>query len=219
MIFFLLTITVLATPTETRTCIVDCARNQIGKPYVWGGNGPDGFDCAGLVYYCYTQCGYTFTERPQTFDLLELGEKKTKSELAYADLVFPNMGHVQIYSGNGNIIHSPCNGNPVEEKSFVQFWTARRLIAGDTTDEDTDGEYVVNVEGSAVVEADVLNVRSEANTSSEVVATYVYGETIPYDQLVTNSECTWLSYIGGSGLRRYVCGKTAAGDCYVTPCP
>ena len=58
MIFFLLTITVLATPTETRTCIVDCARNQIGKPYVLATEGPDTFNCSGLVMYCYEQCGY-----------------------------------------------------------------------------------------------------------------------------------------------------------------
>ena len=60
---------------------------------------------------------------------------------------------------------------------------------------------------------------SSSSTSSSSVAQYYKGETIRYDKIVKNSECTWLSYIGGSGNRRYVCGKTASGSCYVSPCP
>src|SRR5699024_6947903 len=29
--------------------VLDFARAQIGKPYIWGGTGPDGYDCSGLV--------------------------------------------------------------------------------------------------------------------------------------------------------------------------
>ena len=51
MIFALLIALAAAGATETRNCIVKCARNQKGKPYVWGAEGPDSFDCSGLVMY------------------------------------------------------------------------------------------------------------------------------------------------------------------------
>ena len=57
MIFALLVALVAAGADETRQCIVDTARAQFGKPYVWGAEGPDSFDCSGLVMWCYEQCG------------------------------------------------------------------------------------------------------------------------------------------------------------------
>ena len=76
-----------------------------------------------------------------------------------------------------------------------------------------------STEGSVTVVVDQLNVRASASTSSEAVATYGNGDSFYYDSIVRNSECTWLSYIGGSGNRRYVCGKSPSGYCYVSPCP
>ena len=73
--------------------------------------------------------------------------------------------------------------------------------------------------GSCTVVVGAVNVRASASTSSEAVATYGYGDTFYYDSIVRNGECSWMSYIGGSGNRRYVCGKTPSGECYVSPCP
>ena len=81
------------------------------------------------------------------------------------------------------------------------------------------GDGGSSTSGTVTVVVDQLNVRASSSTSSSVVATYAYGDIIAYDSVVTNSECTWISYIGGSGNRRYVCGKTPSGTCYVTPCP
>ena len=36
-----------------RKQIVNLALSQYGKPYVWGGHGPDNYDCAGLIWYIY----------------------------------------------------------------------------------------------------------------------------------------------------------------------
>jgi cell wall-associated NlpC family hydrolase len=58
MIFTLLLSIVFAGPVEQRQCVVNEARAQFGKPYVWGAIGPDEFDCSGLVMYCYEKCGY-----------------------------------------------------------------------------------------------------------------------------------------------------------------
>ena len=45
--------------TSTALQAVDIARAQTGKPYVWGGKGPDVFDCSGLMQYVYGQLGVT----------------------------------------------------------------------------------------------------------------------------------------------------------------
>ena len=225
MFFFALLIALAAADAaETRQCIVKCARNQFGKPYVWGDEGPNTFDCSGLVMYCYEKCGYNFNGRPTTKTLINMGSSVSRSNLALADLVFPHSGHVQIYSGNGKIIHAPKSGDVVKEVSIYKFWKGRRLISGGTSGGSSDGGSSSggsssSTSGRATVTASALNVRSSASSSSSSVAKYYKGESVPYDKIVKNSECTWLSYIASSGKIRYVCGKTASGTCYVSPCP
>ena len=218
MILTLLFSLVLGGADETRNCIVGCARNQFGKPYVWGDEGPDSFDCSGLVMYCYEQCGYNFNHRPTTSTLINMGSSVSQSNLVLADLVFPSSGHVQIYSGNGKVIHAPKSGDVVREVTIYAFWAGRRLISGGSSGDNSGGDST-NKSGYVTVTASALNVRSSASSSSSCVAKYYNGETLYYDSIVKNSECTWLSYIGGSGNRRYVCGKTSSGSCYVSPCP
>lgn len=43
-----------ATPDQ----LVNFARQQVGKPYVFGANGPNAFDCSGLIYYVLKNFGY-----------------------------------------------------------------------------------------------------------------------------------------------------------------
>ena len=219
MIFALLLALVAADADGTRNCIVQCARNQIGKPYIWGAEGPDSFDCSGLVMYCYEQCGYYFDHRPTTYTLVNMGSAVSQSNLIKADLVLPNDGHVQIYSGNGKIIHAPKSNDVVKEVALYAFWKGRRLISGSSSGGGSSGGSTTNTSGTATVTASAVNVRSSASTSGSVVASYSKGETFNYDSVVKNSECSWLSYISYSGPRRYVCGKTASGSCYVSPCP
>ena len=217
MIFALLIALVAADATSTRNCIVKCARNQKGKPYVWGAEGPNSFDCSGLVMYCYEQCGYNFNGRPTTYTLVNMGSAVSQSNLIKADLVLPNSGHVQIYTSNGNIIHAPQSGDVVKEVALYAFWKGRRLISGGTSG---GGGSSTPSSGQVTVTASSLSVRDAPSTSSSnVVATYSNGGSFYYDSIVRNSDCVWLSYISYSGPRRYVCGKGASGTCYVSPCP
>lgn len=41
----------------TNASVLDYAYSKIGYPYVWGGKGPDEFDCSGFVAWCYRQIG------------------------------------------------------------------------------------------------------------------------------------------------------------------
>lgn len=90
-------------PGDKRQQVVDFAAAQKGKPYVWGANGPDGFDCSGLTQEAFRSVG---VELPRISD--EQGRAGTSVSAADAepgDLVhWP--GHVGIYAGNGEVWHA-----------------------------------------------------------------------------------------------------------------
>ena len=215
-IFTLFITTFAATVEETRECVIAEARAQFGKPYVLQTEGPDTFDCSGLVQWCYEHCGYYFSFRPHTWELIEMGKSVEQSELILADLVFPSSGHVQLYSGNGNIIHAPHSGEVVKEQAMYNWFAGRRLI-GVNEDEYDPNEGAKFENGKVTVET-ALNVRAEASTSAEAVDMFVTGQNVPFDSYVNADGRHWLSYIHDSGNRRYYVSKGGDGTCYTDPC-
>lgn len=109
------------------------ARSKIGQPYVLGGHRDGGWDCSGLVMEAIKiSTGITLAHSATAQLLDPRGKKIAKADLQPGDVVFPNMppfsgGHVQIYSGNGNIIEAPKPGTPVREVPMWGFYTARRF--------------------------------------------------------------------------------------------
>ena len=93
--------------------VVDYAKQFLGVPYVYGGNGPNSFDCSGFTTYVYRHFGYTLN-RTATGQLSN-GVSVSKSELQPGDLVFFKSGgskpvsHVGIYVGGGQFIHASTN--------------------------------------------------------------------------------------------------------------
>lgn len=93
--------------------VVDYAKQYLGTPYVYGGNGPNSFDCSGFTSYVYRHFGYTLN-RTATGQLSN-GVSVSKSELQPGDLVFFKSGgskpvsHVGIYVGGGQFIHASTN--------------------------------------------------------------------------------------------------------------
>ncbi|MFI6693537.1 NlpC/P60 family protein [Streptomyces sp. NPDC050433] len=92
--------------------VVAFARDQLGKPYVWGGTGPNGFDCSGLVMRAWEKAG---VELPRTtWDQVNAGKSTTRGKLVPGDLIISNKGgHVSIYIGDGKVIHAPGRGKQV----------------------------------------------------------------------------------------------------------
>jgi peptidoglycan endopeptidase LytE len=97
---------------------VKVALEQVGKPYVWGGAGPDSFDCSGLVMYAWAAAGvalphYTVSQYDDT-------ERIDESQLEPGDLVFynnesgPQPGHVAMYIGNGQVVSANEPGTNVQ---------------------------------------------------------------------------------------------------------
>jgi cell wall-associated NlpC family hydrolase len=72
------------------------ALTQRGKPYVWGGTGPGGYDCSGLVYAAYKKVGITLPRT--TFGMLDSRAIHwiPAREALKGDLAFYGSGHVEM---------------------------------------------------------------------------------------------------------------------------
>lgn len=101
------------------------ARAQLGKPYVWGATGPNSYDCSGLVQAAYKAAGINLPRVTQAMILS--GTAVARDALIPGDLVFPDIGHVQIYTNNGNVIEAPSAGKTVREVAMWGFMAARRV--------------------------------------------------------------------------------------------
>ena len=116
-----------STESNNAQSIINTAKAQLGKPYVWGAEGPNSFDCSGLVYYVYGQNGIKMprTSREQ----VNVGTTVSQSQLQPGDLIFSstdgsgNVNHVGIYIGNGQMIHAP-NSNDVVKTTNINssYW-------------------------------------------------------------------------------------------------
>ncbi|MFG3116725.1 NlpC/P60 family protein [Streptomyces sp. NPDC048197] len=101
-----------AKPTRSAASAVAYARAQLGKPYVWGGVGPRGFDCSGLVMRAWQAAGVTLPRT--TWGQIHAGTATTRSRLVPGDLVLSyGGGHVGLYIGDGQVIHAPRPGTVV----------------------------------------------------------------------------------------------------------
>lgn len=105
---------------------IDYARAQLGKPYIWAGAGPEGFDCSGLTKRAWERAGVQLThwsvaQARQTVAV-------SYSDLRPGDLIFWSSDgapsgtyHVALYIGGGEMIHAPSPGGHVEIRN-VFYW-------------------------------------------------------------------------------------------------
>ncbi|MBL3670932.1 C40 family peptidase [Streptomyces sp. M2CJ-2] len=109
-----------ATPTDkpakpvksAPSAVIAYARAQLGKPYVWGGAGPRGFDCSGLVMRAWEAAGVKLPRT--TYHQIHAGRATTRERLVPGDLVLSyGGGHVALYIGDGQVIHAPTTGSTV----------------------------------------------------------------------------------------------------------
>ncbi|MGM9527352.1 MAG: NlpC/P60 family protein [Oscillospiraceae bacterium] len=96
--------------------IVDTAMKYMGVPYVWGGTSASGFDCSGLVYYVYKECGYTINRTAAS--IYQNGYAVDRASLKVGDAIcFSSsssyIGHVGIYIGDGQFIHASSGSGKV----------------------------------------------------------------------------------------------------------
>jgi cell wall-associated NlpC family hydrolase len=94
---------------------IAAAQAQLGKPYVWGGAGPDSFDCSGLTSWAWRAAGVSLPHLAQY--QYQLTRRVAISDLLPGDLVFygtpTDVYHEGMYVGNGTMIVAPTTGDVV----------------------------------------------------------------------------------------------------------
>jgi cell wall-associated NlpC family hydrolase len=114
---------------SVRTSAMQNALSKIGAKYRWGANGPDAFDCSGLVNWAYRSSGKSLPRSSK--EMSRVGTPVSKGDLQPGDLVFFYSGpsHVGIYIGNGQIVHASNPRHPVKvaDMGSMPFNTARRV--------------------------------------------------------------------------------------------
>jgi cell wall-associated NlpC family hydrolase len=125
------------------TIAVKAAQSQLGVPYSWGGGSPTGptrgfgrgantvgFDCSSLVQFAWAKSGVKIPRT--TYEQVKVGRPvPSLAQAAPGDLLFSRPGprgpeHVQMYLGNGQVLHAPRTGGKVEVRPIDREYIAIR---------------------------------------------------------------------------------------------
>ncbi|MGC4860008.1 NlpC/P60 family protein [Micromonospora sp. DT41] len=89
---------------------------QIGKPYVWGAEGPNSYDCSGLMLAAWAKAGVSLPHNAAQQS--RVTKDVSRADLRPGDLVFyySDIHHVGMYVGDGWVVHASQAGQPVKMK-------------------------------------------------------------------------------------------------------
>jgi cell wall-associated NlpC family hydrolase len=112
-------------PNQAVAAAIQYAEQQVGKPYLWGGTGPDAFDCSGLVMMAYRTAGINIPRTSE--DQWTFGPRIPENQAEPGDLVFfagsdgttTDPGHVGLVIGNGQMIEAYATGFPIRIASYT----------------------------------------------------------------------------------------------------
>lgn len=112
------------------TELLEWAQDKVGLPYIWGGSGPEGYDCSGLVYAGMKEMGRSVAR-------VASGQYSTLANVSYeqkepGDLIFfssdgsaAGVYHVGIYAGDGKLLHAPRPGRNIE---IVPLYNVNKIM-------------------------------------------------------------------------------------------
>jgi cell wall-associated NlpC family hydrolase len=106
-------------PNQAVATAIAFARAQLGKPYLWGGTGPDAFDCSGLVMMAYRAAGVDIPRTSQQQWIwgprVAPGHEEPGDLVLFAgsDGTTTSPGHVGMVIGNGLMIEAYATGFPI----------------------------------------------------------------------------------------------------------
>lgn len=107
------------------------AISLLGAPYEYGGNGPDAFDCSGLVSFIHQGLGINVPRTaaqqyhaaiPVPMNALEPGD------LLFFNTQGNSVSHVAIYAGSNRFVHAPKTGRPIELRTLEDEYYKERLV-------------------------------------------------------------------------------------------
>jgi cell wall-associated NlpC family hydrolase len=96
------------------------ARTQYGKPYVFGGTGPGGYDCSGLVMMAYRHAGINLPRT--TYEMLRSWHLVRVSVPLRGDLAFYGSGHVEFYAHGDFTFGAHSPGTTIGWIQFGPWW-------------------------------------------------------------------------------------------------
>ncbi len=107
-------------PNPTVATMLAAAKSKLGDPYLWGGTGPDAYDCSGLTQFAYGAAGIALPR--VAADQWNVGAHVDLADLLPGDLLFwatdptdpGTIHHVAIYIGGGMMIAAPHTGDVVK---------------------------------------------------------------------------------------------------------
>ena len=111
-------------PNQVVATAIAFAEQQLGKPYLFGGTGPDAFDCSGLMMMAYRAAGINIARTSEQQWATEV--RVAASQVQPGDLVFfagadgtrTSPGHVGLVIGNGQMIEAFASGIPIRIASY-----------------------------------------------------------------------------------------------------
>jgi hypothetical protein len=117
--------------TVAASDVVDLAASLIGRPYVWGAEGPRAFDCSGLMQYVFGEFGITLPRR--AVNQSEVGGPAGR--LRRGDLVFfasdsrrSLVTHVGIYEGGNLMVNASRSHGRVRRDDLTDDYWARTFM-------------------------------------------------------------------------------------------
>lgn len=131
----------LVTAPTSASDPVDYAASLIGRPYVWGAEGPKAFDCSGLTQYVYREFGVDLPRRAISQSRIggAVGRRLQRGDLLFfaSDARRSLVTHVGIYEGGGTMINaSQRHGRVGRDDLDDAFWAERFMFARRLTAEE-----------------------------------------------------------------------------------
>lgn len=125
---------------------VEYAVEQVGKPYEWGAEGPDSFDCSGLMQAAYASRNVTIPRianeqyRDTKDQSVDVGQALPGDMIFYGDSPgdWTSVYHVAMYIGDGKMVQAPRPGENVKVSAvdFDGFFGIHRAVKAVQVDGD-----------------------------------------------------------------------------------
>jgi cell wall-associated NlpC family hydrolase len=119
-------------PAGVARTAIEAALKEVGKPYVWGAEGPETYDCSGLMQWAYNVAGINLPRVSR--DQFNAGGHLPVREAQPGDLMFyatdrsdpSTIHHVFLYMGNDQMVEAPYSGQNVRVQPVS--WDYRELV-------------------------------------------------------------------------------------------
>jgi peptidoglycan DL-endopeptidase CwlO len=117
-------------PSAVAGSVLAAMRSQLGKPYAWGGTGPDRWDCSGLTVWAFRSVGISL---PRTsYGQVGMGSPVDRGAIQAGDLVFwdtdgSGASHVGVATGPTSAISATSSGGVREHTIFGAYWGDRYI--------------------------------------------------------------------------------------------